>query len=59
MVLGVPRDATAADIKRAFRRRALETHPDRGGDAEAFQAVHRAYERALARAERPRRRRRR
>ena len=59
MVLGVPRDATAADIKRAFRRRALETHPDRGGDAEAFQAVHRAYERALARAERLRRRRRR
>jgi len=36
--VGRPRnraEASAADIKKAFRKRALETHPDRGGDAEA------------------------
>ncbi|MFJ5307554.1 J domain-containing protein [Streptomyces sp. NPDC088350] len=43
-VLGVPADATRAEIVRAFRRRALTRHPDRGGDAEAFQGLHRAYE---------------
>lgn len=36
-LLGVARDATVADIKRAFRRRALSVHPDRnkGEDAHA------------------------
>jgi molecular chaperone DnaJ len=27
-ILGVPKDASTDDIKRAFRKRALETHPD-------------------------------
>ncbi len=40
---GAPEDA----IRRAYRRRALETHPDRGGDADVFRAVQGAYERAL------------
>ncbi|MFK0279781.1 DnaJ domain-containing protein [Streptomyces sp. NPDC090499] len=44
LVLGVPADATRTEIVRAFRRRALAHHPDRGGDAEAFRDVHRAYE---------------
>lgn len=44
VVLGVPADATRAEIVRAFRRRARTHHPDRGGDAEAFQGLHRAYE---------------
>lgn len=43
-VLGVPADATRVEIVRAYRRRALTHHPDRGGDAEAFQDLHRAYE---------------
>lgn len=31
--LGVPKDANAGDIKRAYRRKASEAHPDRhGGD---------------------------
>ncbi|MBX3185512.1 MAG: J domain-containing protein [Labilithrix sp.] len=59
--LGVPNDATVADIKAAFRKRALETHPDHGGDPARFTALKRAYEKALARREeaerRPRRRR--
>jgi hypothetical protein len=53
-VLGVAPGAPLADVKRAFRARALETHPDRGGDAEAFRAVREAYERAVARAGRRR-----
>lgn len=48
-VLGVERLASPEELKRAFRRRALETHPDRGGDAAEFRAVHAAYEEALAR----------
>ena len=34
--LGVPRNAPEAQIKAAWRRLAVEHHPDKGGDAEAF-----------------------
>ncbi|MFF5303647.1 J domain-containing protein [Streptomyces sp. NPDC013161] len=44
LVLGVPADAARGEIVRAFRRRALAHHPDRGGDAEAFRDLRRAYE---------------
>ncbi|MDB4974370.1 MAG: dnaJ [Myxococcaceae bacterium] len=43
-VLGLPSGASHAEIKRAFRRRALETHPARGGEAAQFRRVQRAYE---------------
>ncbi len=46
-LLGVPRDASHADIKRAFRRLARELHPDvsEAPDAERrFRAVAEAYE---------------
>ncbi|MGV1006016.1 MAG: J domain-containing protein [Candidatus Nanopelagicales bacterium] len=43
-VLGIPPEATAADVKAAYRRAALSAHPDRGGDAERFHAVARANE---------------
>lgn len=43
-VLGVPRDAGDAQIRTAFRRLARQTHPDRGGSAEAFHEVALAYE---------------
>ncbi|MFJ9241563.1 J domain-containing protein [Streptomyces sp. NPDC101776] len=43
-LLGVPADATRAEIVRAFRRSALSHHPDRGGDTKAFQQLHQAYE---------------
>jgi molecular chaperone DnaJ len=44
-VLGVERGATAAEIRRSFRRLALRLHPDRAGSSstEAFQRVARAY----------------
>lgn len=48
-VLGVTSNATLEEIKRAYRERALATHPDRGGDPAAFRALQRAYERAVAR----------
>ncbi len=47
-VLGVGRDATTDEIKKAFRRLARECHPDVAGDdpeaSERFNRVRRAYE---------------
>lgn len=43
-VLGVDPTATADEIKRAFRLRLRQTHPDAGGDASAFIQVQRAWE---------------
>jgi len=43
-VLRVDRDADDEEIDRAFRRRVLETHPDRGGSAAEFKRVTAAYE---------------
>ncbi|TVR30919.1 MAG: hypothetical protein EA404_11100 [Spirochaetaceae bacterium] len=42
--LGVPRDADSQDIKRAYRRRAKEVHPDAGGSDDArFSDLNQAY----------------
>src|ERR1700743_2943792 len=43
-VLGVKKDASADEIKKAFRRAAVEHHPDRGGDEAKFKEVNEAYE---------------
>lgn len=43
-VLGLRPDAAPEDIKRAYRRKAREHHPDAGGDAERFKDVTHAYE---------------
>lgn len=58
-VLGLEPGASELAVRRAFRQKALETHPDRGGDAEQFRAVMRAYDRLRApdQRRRPRRRR--
>jgi curved DNA-binding protein len=42
-ILGVPRTATADEIKRAYRRLASQHHPDKGGDTERFQEIEAAY----------------
>jgi len=46
-VLGVARNASADDLKRAFRKKAMEFHPDRNKEPDAeekFKEVTRAYE---------------
>lgn len=43
-VLGVKKDASDDEIKKAFRRAAIEHHPDRGGDETKFKEINEAYE---------------
>jgi len=43
-VLRIDPDADEETVDRAYRRRVLETHPDRGGSARAFKRVTAAYE---------------
>ena len=42
-ILRISREASEADIRGAYRRRALQTHPDKGGDEEEFKRVGAAY----------------
>ena len=43
-LLGVPRTATPEEIKKAYRQRVKQHHPDKGGDAEKFKRINEAYE---------------
>lgn len=43
-VLGVASNAAPEDIKKAYRRRARECHPDTGGDEEEFKRVTHAHQ---------------
>ena len=43
-VLGVAKGASADELKKAFRRAAIEHHPDKGGDETKFKEVNEAYE---------------
>lgn len=42
--LGVERDATADEIKKAHRKAVKANHPDTGGDADKFLAVQKAFD---------------
>lgn len=42
-LLGVPKTASADEIKRAFRTLAQQHHPDKGGDPERFKEINEAY----------------
>jgi molecular chaperone DnaJ len=44
-VLGIGKNASADEVKKAFRRKAVELHPDKqGGDEAKFKEVNEAYE---------------
>lgn len=42
-ILGVARDCTEAEIKKAYRKESLIHHPDKGGDEEKFKLVAEAF----------------
>ncbi|CAK9064256.1 DnaJ protein homolog (DNAJ-1) [Durusdinium trenchii] len=50
-VLCISQSANVDEIRQAFKRRALEVHPDKGGSKESFHRVYQAFE-TLADAER-------
>ena len=43
-LLEVSKDATTEQIKKAFRKRALKEHPDKGGDPNKFKRLKEAYD---------------
>lgn len=47
-VLEVSQNANVNQIKEAYRRKAMESHPDRGGNSETFNRVQTAYQQGLS-----------
>ena len=43
-ILGVKKNATQTEIKKAYHKLALKYHPDKGGSKEEFQKISEAYE---------------
>lgn len=42
--LGVSKDASSDDIRKAYRKAAITHHPDKGGDPEKFKEISNAYQ---------------
>jgi DnaJ-class molecular chaperone len=43
-VLGLDRNATPEDVKKAYKKMAIQHHPDKGGDENKFKEISEAYE---------------
>jgi len=43
-ILGISKSASADEIKKAYRKLALEHHPDKGGDEVEFKKINEAYQ---------------
>merc|ERR1719487_3104820 len=43
-ILGLPKDCTETDVKKAYKRAAMKHHPDRGGDENVFKDISLAHE---------------
>merc|ERR1712093_11888 len=43
-VLGVEKNATGSEIKKAYRKLAVKHHPDKGGDPDTFKEISKAYD---------------
>src|SRR3990172_9917075 len=43
-ILGIPKDASNQDIRKAYKELAKKHHPDKGGDQEKFKELSQAYE---------------
>jgi len=43
-ILGITKNANKKEIKKAYHKKAIKEHPDKGGDEENFKKIARAYE---------------
>ncbi|KAI9073341.1 hypothetical protein K1719_044682 [Acacia pycnantha] len=43
-ILGVSKDASQDDLKKAYKKAAIKNHPDKGGDPEKFKELAQAYD---------------
>jgi len=43
-IIGVQQNATADEIRKAYRKKVIKAHPDKGGDVEEFKKLQAAYE---------------
>ena len=42
-ILGVSKSASSDELKRAYKKLAIQHHPDKGGDEEIFKKISNAY----------------
>jgi len=43
-ILGITKESSSDEIKKAYRKKALENHPDKGGNEDDFKKITEAYE---------------